>query len=503
MMYRPSRWLCALPVVAAALILSAPRPAGAQIPGFPTLSPAASPSPAASFQSVALAPVNLDGKALFSVTADTPAKANDRAGLVAVRLAKAVDNAGAAQALPPVSVRNVRADMVVTLGETPLLTVTQADARTQGETETQLATQWATQIEDGMQAAQRERQPGFLREAAWEAAIIAVVAALLSVAVWILAARLMGRPGYPVVALVWLVAFNRITDLFPLTRPLHSIFSQGVLRPLFIGIFVSLGAAVAARAWGFTVGKLFPPLPGTLSAEERTERNLRRRATLGTVARVSGVTLIWIVAGLIALSWIGVNLPALLASAGLIGVAIGLAAQDSMKDLVAGVNILVDDRFGVGDVITVGQHTGTVEKLNLRVTQIRNLSGNVITFPNRLIDTVVNSTLRWAQVDFAVGVAYQTNLRRAMTLLEETAETLHAEWNDRILEPPAMLGVDSFNGNDITLRLLIRTLPGDQWAVGRELRLRVKEAFDAEGIVMAYPQVPPMQPSATKPADTP
>ena len=160
-----------------------------------------------------------------------------------------------------------------------------------------------------------------------------------------------------------------------------------------------------------------------------------------------------------------------------------------MKDLVAGINILIDDRFGVGDIIKVGSNQGTVEKLNLRITQIRDISGNVITFPNRAIETVTNSTLRWSQVDFQVGVAYETDLRDAMDVLEKTAHTLQDEWPERILAAPQMLGVDSYNASDITLRMLLRTLPGDQWAVGRELRLRVKEAFDAAGIVIAFPQM--------------
>jgi small conductance mechanosensitive channel len=203
---------------------------------------------------------------------------------------------------------------------------------------------------------------------------------------------------------------------------------------------------------------------------------------------VTAVTMIWVVAVVIAIARMGVNLSALLASAGLIGVALGLASQESMKDVVAGINILVDDRFGVGDVIQVGDYIGTVETLNLRVTQIRDLSGRLITLPNRHIEIVANLTSRWSQVDFKVGVAYETDLRQALWVLEATARELTSEWPGRILAPPEILGVDSYNDSDITLRMLLCTAPGDQWTVARELRLRLKEALDAAGITIPFPQ---------------
>jgi small conductance mechanosensitive channel len=264
--------------------------------------------------------------------------------------------------------------------------------------------------------------------------------------------------------------------------------SVGVLRPLGVTLIVGLAALALGRHLGRLLRRLFPANLEDLSPAERTQRTLSRRATLVGVGQVTGVTAIWIVAVIVGLSWAGVNLPALLASAGLIGVALGLAAQDWLKDIVAGINILTDDRFGVGDVIQVGGYTGAVENLDLRVTQIRDINGRLITFSNRNIDTVANLTSRWAQVDFKVSVAYETDLREAMRVVEEAALALAAEWPERILAPPEMLGVDSYNDSDITLRMLVRTAPGDQWPVARELRLRVKEAFDAAGITMPFPQ---------------
>jgi small conductance mechanosensitive channel len=224
------------------------------------------------------------------------------------------------------------------------------------------------------------------------------------------------------------------------------------------------------------------------SPEARAERVYRRRATLAAVARITGVTVIWILAVFLMLSRVGVNLPALVASAGIIGVGIGLATQDSMKDIVAGINILLDDRYGVGDTIDVGEYSGRVERLNLRVTQIRDMSGRLVTVPNRNIATVANETSRWSQVDFQVQVLYGTDLREAMKTLVDTAKRLKADWPERLPADPVMLGVDSFNDNSLTLRMTLKTTPGDQWAAARELRLRVHEAFQNAGIRMVLPQ---------------
>ena len=273
-------------------------------------------------------------------------------------------------------------------------------------------------------------------------------------------------------------------DLFPQTRPINNCVFLGPLRSVMLFFGMGLVAATLARFWAFALRRLFPPLPEKMSAEERTERTFRRRATLGDVARITGVTLIWILAMLVALTWVGVNLPALLASAGLIGVAISLAAQDSMKDLVAGINILADDRFGVGDTIQVGLYEGRVERITLRITQLRDSTGRLVTLPNRSIVEVANATARWAQVDFKVGVSYFDDMGAALDILRDAAQGVADEWPERILAPPELLGVDAFNDTHVSLRLQMRTPPGDQWVVARELRARVKAGFDAAGIAI-------------------
>jgi moderate conductance mechanosensitive channel len=471
------------------LLLSVPG-ALAQLPGLPGLTEGAlqAQEPASSAGAPSSAEVTFNNRTLFRIYAADQARATERADLVNLRLDRALRELAVRRSSPRVTERMMGQDAVILMDGLPLLTVTGADTSATGTEARQLAGDWATEIERALATALREQQPGFWREAAMQAALIVVVGILLHLAIWFFATKLFARPGWPVLLLVWIGVVSRILDLLPQTRPLRNLLRAGVFRPVFICVIVALAAAALSRGLGLVLRHFFPPLPDTLSPEERTERTFGRRATLGEVARVTGVATIWIIAAVVALSWSGVNLPALLASAGLIGVALGLAAQDSMKDLVAGINILVDDRFGVGDVIQVGEYSGRVENLNLRVTQVRDLSGGLITFPNRNIETVANLTSRWAQVDFKVGVAYETDLRAAMRSLEDTAQGLADDWSQRVLAPPELLGADSYNDSAITLRMLLRTAPGDQWAVARELRVRVKEAFDAAGIAIPFPQ---------------
>ena len=432
--------------------------------------------------------VTLNGSRVFRIYSATQNAAQDRADLVTLRLSQALNKTEPTDAPPAVTTKVVGGETVILLDGRAVLTVTQEDATASGESVTQLAADWTTTMEKALTEAQKERRPGYWREAALEAGGIVLAAALLTLAIWLIAHRLLDRPGWPLLSLVWLVAIFMVTNLFPQTRPLHQLLGHGIIRPVGILLIMGLIAAGISRLLTLFLRHVFPPIPDDLSAEERTERTYRRRATLGAVARITGVTIVWIIAFVVSLSWIGVNLSALLASAGLIGVALGLAAQDTMKDLVAGINILLDDRFGVGDNIAVGNFSGTVETLNLRVTQIRDTSGRLITFPNRSIEAVANSTQRWAQVDFKAGVSYNADLRGAMEIMEDAATQLATDWPERVLSPPKMLGVDAYNASDITLRLLMRTVPGDQWVVERELRLRVKEAFDKNDISMSTTQ---------------
>ena len=203
------------------------------------------------------------------------------------------------------------------------------------------------------------------------------------------------------------------------------------------------------------------------------------------------VTCILLFLGIVlTLTQLGLPVSSFLAGSALVGLALSFGAQSLVKDVVNGCLILLEDQFAVGDVITANGESGLVEKLNLRLTQLRNEDGELISIPNSAISLVKNQTNSWSRVNMAINVPYDANLDRAIAIVEKIATDMSqsTQWQSAILEPPEMLGVDSFNDNSVTIRLLIRTQPSQQWAVGREFRRLLKQAFDIEGISMQLPQ---------------
>ena len=469
------------------------------------------PVPTSAAHPVLLTPSNsafilFNDRVLFSVYTFGDQSAQDRADLANLRLAEALrgisENEASAQP-PQVLVGERDAQTVLLLDGKMLLTVTEADADHAGEPAASLAQAWADTLNRSFRQALRERQPAYLRWAWTRAGLFLLAGIVLYVLARLIARRLGNRLGIPFQLLLVGILASRILDLFPKTRPVNLLLLAGALRPLTLCLLVGLSAAVLVRTWGIILRRLFPAVPEDLSAQERTERTIQRRITLARVGEVAGAFVIWLTGLLTLTAWLGVNLSALLTSAGLVTVALGFVAQDALRDFVASLYILADDRFGVGDTIQVGTYEGRVERLNLRATQIRDMSGRLITISNRGITEVANLTARWAQVDFKVGVSYYDDVDKASTLLLETAQTLAEEWPDRVLAPPDLLGVDSFTDLNVTLRLTLRTPPGDQWVVARELRRRVKHAFDAADIkalnnLYAPPPAPPRGPQDPK-----
>ncbi|MGK7914406.1 MAG: mechanosensitive ion channel family protein [Prochloraceae cyanobacterium] len=174
-------------------------------------------------------------------------------------------------------------------------------------------------------------------------------------------------------------------------------------------------------------------------------------------------------------------------------VALGLAilARSLLEDMINGAMILISDRYAIGDVIIVLDNVGgQVEKMNLHTTHLRNIEGRSIAIPNSQIQKVENLTKEWSQVDFLIDVAYEADVQRAIEILEEVAEQMQnePEWQEQILEPANILGVDRVSHAGVQIRMLIKTQPMKQWGVGREFRLRVKLAFDREKIAIGVPQ---------------
>ena len=220
------------------------------------------------------------------------------------------------------------------------------------------------------------------------------------------------------------------------------------------------------------------------------ERSKQRAQTLGAVLRSIGSIVVYFVAIVMALGEFDVNLGPLIAGAGIVGVAVGFGAQSLVKDFLSGIFMLVEDQYGVGDVVDLGDAAGKVEAVNLRTTQIRDGHGTLWYVPNGEIRRVGNKSQQWARALLDIDVAYDTDINRAMNVIKRVADGL---WEDAlphatVLEEPEIFGVQNFGADAVTIRLGVKVEPAEQFAAARELRIRLKYAFDAEGIEIPFPQ---------------
>lgn len=233
-----------------------------------------------------------------------------------------------------------------------------------------------------------------------------------------------------------------------------------------------------------TTRKVASRAPAMLGEPEVVERVEQRARTVASVLRSFLSAVIWSVAGMLVLGELGVNLGPLIAGAGIAGVAIGLGAQNVVRDFLAGLFILAEDQLGVGDVVDLGPATGVVERVTLRSTVIRALDGTVWFVPNGQITRVGNLSQFWGRAVLDLDVPRRVDLRKAMSVMQKVAEDLarDPQWRDDIEADPEVWGVERLGADGASLRLVVKTDAGRQAAVLRELRLRTKEAFEAEGL---------------------
>jgi moderate conductance mechanosensitive channel len=221
-------------------------------------------------------------------------------------------------------------------------------------------------------------------------------------------------------------------------------------------------------------------------------RKTQRASTMGAILKSTSTFVIFAMAMLTVLSTLGLPLGPLLASAGVGGVALGFGAQSLVKDFLSGIFMILEDQYGVGDVIDTGEAIGTVEDVTLRVTRVRDFSGIVWYIRNGEIVRIGNRSQGWSTAVVDVQVGYQENLDVVLPLIREVVHVLDEDekWTARLLEEPVVAGVESMTGGVVTLRIIAKCAPGEDFPVSRELRERVKATFDAAGI--HTPQV--MQP---------
>jgi small conductance mechanosensitive channel len=232
-----------------------------------------------------------------------------------------------------------------------------------------------------------------------------------------------------------------------------------------------------------------------------SERRKQRAATIGSVMRSVSSIIILGIAGFMVLGQLGIDLAPLIAGAGVAGVAIGFGAQSLVKDFLSGIFMMLEDQYGVGDVIDTGAATGTVEAVTLRITQLRDGNGVVWYVRNGEILRVGNKSQGWSMAIVDIPVAYTEDIPRVQELIRTVADELSADpgWDPKILETPDMAGVESMTGDAVTLRIIVKCAPNENFGVQRELRARVKDAFDREGIRVPAPLRPYGDPSAHTP----
>ncbi len=231
-------------------------------------------------------------------------------------------------------------------------------------------------------------------------------------------------------------------------------------------------------------------LESLIAGAAPTEDEAQRASTLTRVIHSTTLVAMATVAGLMILRELGLDIAPLIAGAGIAGVALGFGAQSLVRDIIGGFFILLEDQFAVGDSIKVGDIAGGVEKMTLRATFLRDLEGTLHVIPNGEMRIVSNRTKDWSRAVVKVGVAYEEDIGRVMAALGDIGHGLYQdeEFAPLLLEEPTVSGVEALGDWAVTVRIMVKTEPGKQWSVARELRRRIKESFEREGIEMPYPR---------------
>jgi small-conductance mechanosensitive channel len=224
---------------------------------------------------------------------------------------------------------------------------------------------------------------------------------------------------------------------------------------------------------------------------ESRRRDLAQRVeTLTNVGRGAVKLVIYVAVSLLVLDALTVDIGPILGGAAIFGLAISFGSQSLVKDVVTGFFILLENQYAVGDAVTINGEAGSVEKITLRRTVLRNLSGGVINIPNGAISQVTNKTQGWARAVVAIGVAYDANLDEVAEIMNQVGDEMYADpqWNSRIMEAPRYGGITGFNASDVGVRAMFKTHTFEHWGAQREYSYRLKKAFDSAGIEIPYPK---------------
>jgi len=294
---------------------------------------------------------------------------------------------------------------------------------------------------------------------------------------------LMARLAFVVLA-IYLIALVWGLDLLAWTSSANGSAILGSLLRLALLI----GAAIAGNELArFLVSHIIE----RVGRESDDPRRTMQINTLGPLLRGIVQIVVLIVAGLMILGEIGVQIGPLIAGAGIVGIAIGFGAQTVVKDFLTGVFLIVEDVVSVGDIVRVGNSGGLVEKMTLRTLQLRDFDGTLHVFPYSEAQVIHNSTKTFSYYVLEIQIAYESDIDRALDIMGEVGAGMQADdsFAGKILQPIEVVGVDGFADSGVKLKARFKTVPIQQWSVGREYNKRLKAAFDEAGISIPYPHV--------------
>ena len=277
-----------------------------------------------------------------------------------------------------------------------------------------------------------------------------------------------------------------ISSIYPISRRYEAFFfSQGILIPL-IWMLVGLGINIAALIIDYNLNEWAKEAQAN---NPSSQRPILRVNTYSSALKGASIFLFSLVGIYLTVSLIGID-PQVFTQAGFVALAIGFLSRNVLEDMLNGALILWSDRYAIGDIINVGDLGGYVENMNLYITQLRGAEGRLITIPNSQIGIVQNLTKDWSRFDFEIKIALDADVQKALQLIEQVGIELQEdpEWQEKIIEPPIILGVDQISYEGVTIKMWLKTQPIQQWSVGREFRLRLIAAFEQAGIKIAAPQ---------------
>ena len=295
------------------------------------------------------------------------------------------------------------------------------------------------------------------------------------------------RISWLVILCVILSALGLIVALFRPSRFLINLFLQQVyLLPL-----IWIGVVLIDQVTDFFIDYALNRWAAEGQESDPSSNRYTLRANTYSRALTGGTTFFFTVVGIaITAGVIGIN-PSVLAGAGALAVVFAYLSRNLIEDMLNGILILATDRYAVGDVIDVGGgYSGLVEDMNLYATSLRNLDGQVLVIPNGQISRVINMTKNWSRVNFTLKIAWNADLKKAIEIMQQVGEQMlsEPEWQEMVLEPVEILGIDELSHDGILIHLIVKTRPLKQWLVGREYRLRLKQALDEAGISLGVPQ---------------